>query len=119
VLGLLLYSISARPADEPPNAFDGLLVLLVGSALLANAIALAAIAGRIHEMGLTPNRAAVLGFNVILFANLAGSALLYVRFLRGASAFAALERWQTAYLPVYSTWAAFVVVAFPPWFGLR
>jgi hypothetical protein len=30
---------------------------------------------------------------------------------------AALERWQTAYLPVYSAWAAFVVIAFPPLFS--
>ena len=33
--------------------------------------------------------------------------------------FAALERWQIAYLPVYSVWAAFVVVVFPPLFGFR
>jgi hypothetical protein len=25
--------------------------------------------------------------------------------------------WQTAYLPVYAVWAAFVVVVFPPLFG--
>jgi hypothetical protein len=45
-----------------------------------------------------------------------GGAVLYVRFLRGRGSFAPLERWQTAYLPVYSIWAAFVVVAFPPMF---
>ena len=42
---------------------------------------------------------------------------LYARFLRGRGEFAALERWQTAYLPVYSVWAALVVVVFPPLFG--
>ena len=30
-----------------------------------------------------------------------------------------LERWQIAYLPVYSVWAALVVVVFPPVFGYR
>ena len=29
----------------------------------------------------------------------------------------AVERWQTAYLPVCAAWAAFVVVVFPPLFG--
>jgi hypothetical protein len=28
----------------------------------------------------------------------------------------ALERWQMAYLPVYSLWAALVVIVFPPLF---
>ena len=32
---------------------------------------------------------------------------------------AALEQWQIAYLPVYSVWAALVVVVFPPVFGYR
>ena len=33
------------------------------------------------------------------------------------ASFVALERWQMAYLPVYSVWAAFVVIVFPPLFG--
>jgi hypothetical protein len=42
--------------------------------------------------------------------------VLYARFLRGHGPFASLERWQTAYLPAYSVWAAMVVVVFPPVF---
>ena len=53
---------------------------------------------------------AALGFNVILLVNLAWSAVLYLRFLRGRGTFATLERWQTTYLPVYSVWTAFVVI---------
>jgi hypothetical protein len=40
-------------------------------------------------------------------------------FLRRRGSFAALERWQITYLPVYSVWAALVVVVFPPLFGYR
>jgi hypothetical protein len=50
---------------------------------------------------------------------LAWSAWLYACFLRHRGSFAALERWQIAYLPVYSVWAALVVIAFPPIFGYR
>lgn len=117
VLCLLLYSISARDPHVPPGAFDLVRVVLVVSALLADAVALFAIAARISEFGFTPNRVAALGENVILLVNLAWSAVLYLRFLRGRSAFAALERWQTGYLPVYAGWAALVVVVFPPLFG--
>jgi hypothetical protein len=117
VLGLLLYSISARDPQVRPGAFDRLLVLLLVSALVADAFALAAIGARISEFGFTPNRVAALGENVILLGNLGWSTVLYLRFLRGRGSFASLERWQTAYLPVYSVWAAIVVVGFPPVFG--
>jgi hypothetical protein len=117
VLGLLLYSISARDPQAGPGAFDLLLVLLLVSALVADAFALAAIGARISEFGFTPNRVAALGENVVLLGNLGWSAVLYVRFLRGRGPFASLERWQTAYLPAYSVWAAIVVVGFPPVFG--
>jgi hypothetical protein len=117
VLGLLLYSVSARDPRSPPGAFDVVQVVLVGSALAADAVALWAIVARITEFGLTPNRVAALGENVILLVNLAWSAVLYVRFLRGRGPVTSIERWQTAYLPVYAAWAAIVVIVFPPAFG--
>ena len=117
VLGLLLYSVSARDPSSPPGAFDVVQVVLVVSALLADAVALWAIAARITEFGFTPNRVAALGENVILMVNLAWSAVLYIRFLRGRGSFTGLERWQTDYLPFYAVWAAIVVIVFPPVFG--
>ena len=117
VLALLLYSVSARNPQSPPGAFDVMQVVLVVSALLADAVALWAIAARLTEFGFTPNRVAVLGVNVILLVNLAWSAVLYIRFLSGRGSFTDLERWQTGYLPVYAVWAAIVVIVFPPVFG--
>jgi hypothetical protein len=116
VLGLLLYALSARDPLSPPDIFDVMQVVLVISALLADAVALWAIAERITDFGFTPNRVAALGVNVILLINLAWSTVLYVRFLRGRGSFGRLERWQTDYLPVYAGWAAIVVIAFPPLF---
>ncbi len=113
VLGLLLYSISARDPHAPPGVFDWLQVVLVVSALAVHAVALWAIGARIGEFGLSPNRVAALGENMILLVNLTGSVVLYVRFLNGRGSFQSLERWQTGYLSVYAIWAAIVVVAFP------
>ena len=119
VVGLVLYAASARDPQAPPDFFDGLQLLLVVSALVVDGVALWAISARISEFGFTPNRVAALGENLILLVNLAWTAWLYARFLRRRGSFAALERWQIAYLPVYSVWAALVVVVFPPVFGYR
>ena len=40
VLGLLLYSISAREPQQPPGRFDILQLLLVASALIVDVLAL-------------------------------------------------------------------------------
>jgi len=119
VLGLIVYAISARDPQKPPGPFDVLQLVLVVCALLVDVFALAAIAARISEFGFSPNRVAALGENLILMVNLGWSAVLYARFVTRRASFATMERWQTAYLPVYFVWAWIVVVAFPPIFGFQ
>lgn len=117
VLALLLYSISARDPLAPAGLFDKLQFALVVSALVIDVLVLLEVTGRVTEYGTTPNKAAALGENVILLANLAWSAWLVLSFVRRHTPFAALERWQTGYLPVYAAWAWIVVLAFPPLFS--
>ncbi|GHJ49294.1 hypothetical protein Cs7R123_66360 [Catellatospora sp. TT07R-123] len=117
VLGLLLYSISARDAANPPGLFDKLQLALVVSALAIDVLVLVAITGRITEFGFTANKTAALGENLVLLANLGWSAWLFLGFIRGRRPFTVLERWQTRYLVVYAAWAAVVVLVFPPLFA--
>jgi len=119
VFGLLLYSISARDPLAPPGLFDWLQLTLVGTALLVDVLALWAIGSRISDFGFTPNRLSALGMNVVLLVNLAGSAFLYARFLRGGVAFSRLWSWQMTYVYVIAGWAAFVAFLFPVLFGFR
>jgi hypothetical protein len=117
VLGLLLYSISARDPATRPAPFDWLQLALVISALLIDVLVLMAIMGRITEWGTTPNKAAALGENIILLVNLGWTALLLADFVRRRRPFEHLERWQTRYVTVYAAWAWAVVLAFPPAFS--
>ncbi|MDT0327372.1 permease prefix domain 1-containing protein [Nocardiopsis lambiniae] len=117
VLFLLLYSISARDPLAPPGVFDWLQLALVGAALAVNAVALTAMLTRIAEFGSTANKTAALGLNLVLLVHLVWSAWLLAGFVRGRRPFAQVERWQTAYLPVYAAWTAVVVLLFPPVFG--
>ena len=65
-------------------------------------------AGSIARPG---NEALAAGLN-----DLAWSAVVYLRFLRGRGSFTSLEKWQTDYLPVFGAWAVVVVILFPPLF---
>jgi hypothetical protein len=102
-----------------PGLFDRLQLLLVLCSLLVDALPLWAIAARIMEFGMSPNKAAALGENIILLVNLGWSAVLYTRFLTKRASFVPLERWQTAYIPVYAVWAWIVVALFPIIFNYR
>jgi hypothetical protein len=117
VLGLVLYGMSARDPSESPGWMDRIQLVAVVSALVLDLMVLGTMIARIGDLGFTPNRAAVLGLNLVLLVNLAGAAWLSTQFLRRRSRLHRLERWQTSYLPVFALWAAAVVVVLPPLFA--
>lgn len=117
VLGLVLYTMSARTPGRGPSLTDGVELVTVVAALGLDVMVLASMAARIGELGPTPNRTAALGLNALLLVDLAGIAAHSARFLGGRVPYARLERWQMAYLPVFGVWAAAVAVLFPVLFG--
>jgi hypothetical protein len=119
VLGLVLYAMSAREPARRPGLMDRIQLVAVVSALVLDVMVLGAMFARIGDLGFTPNRAATLGLNLVLLVNLAGTAWLSIRLLKGRVAFHRVERWQTAYLPVFALWALTVVVILPPLFGFE
>jgi hypothetical protein len=119
VLGLVLYAMSAREPTRPAGLVDRVQLLAVASALVLDVMVLGAMVARIGDLGFTPNRAAALGLNLVLLVNLARTAWLSLRLLRGRTTFHQLERWQTSYLPIFAIWAATVVVVLPPLFGFN
>ncbi len=117
VLGLVLYTMSARDAEKPADWWDGVVLALVVLALIADGIALSGIVGRLATYGFSPNKTAALGENILLMVNLILLALGYLRFLSGRSRYQTVIDWQMRYLPAHAVWAAFVALAFPPLFG--
>src|SRR6476619_83946 len=117
VLGLVLYGLSAREPSTSPNWMDWIQLVAVAFALVLDLLVLGSMVARIGDLGFTPNRTAALGLNLVLLANLAVAGWLSALFLRRRSTFHRLERWQTAYLPVFAVWAAAVVIVLPPLFG--
>lgn len=116
VVALVVYGISARRGGRSTKAMDVIRLVAVVAAIVLDVLVLISMSARIGELGLTPNRVAALGLNLVLLANLAGAAWLGVRRLVTGTGSIRVERWQTAYLPAFAAWVLFVVVVLPPLF---
>lgn len=119
VLGLVLFVISSRNNRQPANVFDYLNLTLIIVAFIIDGIALSAIIFRLSAFGITPNKLAALGENLLLLGNLGGLAWLYVLYFKKKCDFIKLEKWQTGYLLVYFIWTGIVAFLFPVLFGFK
>lgn len=117
VLALVVLGAAVRPDDRPAGPADLVRLVMIIGAIALDGLVLGAMLGRVGEFGLTPNRVAALGLNLVLLMNLAGSAFISARALLRREDLAALSRWQAANLPVLVVWAAAVVAVLPVLFG--
>ena len=113
VLGITIFSITELHGEQIKSLFDYNNTALITLALIIDSIAFAAIAFRLSSYGITPNRLAVMGVNLIIWVNLAGILLAYLRSFRIHGKVDVIQKAVTDYLPVYGIWAAFVTFAFP------
>ena len=113
VMAITLYSLT-----EATNSISSKinLIMLLGLSLLtiiANAIALSAIAFRLSEFGISPNRLAVLGANLLMFIHLLFVSYGLIKNLNGKATIQDVEHKIALFIPVYALWAAFVTFAMP------
>ena len=87
--------------------------------ILVNASALSAILFRISAWGLTPNRAAVLGGNVLILLNLLLVTSQLFRVLTKKADLSVVGKDIALYLTVFFFWAAIVTFLFPFLFGFQ
>ncbi len=119
VLALTLYTMSARDAEEPAGLWDVMVLALIAVSLVVDGTALSGIISRLAEYGMSANKLAALGENILLLVNLALVGLGHIRFIAGRIRYQAIVETQMRYLPAYAVWAAVVVIVFPPIFGFR
>ena len=117
VLALVVYGISARPLMQRWGLSDWINLALIGGALFIDLAALWQILIRLGTMGITPNKMAALGENVLVLGNLVGLGYYLVRIWRHQGSFEHLEHFQTFYLTLYAGWLAIVAFGFPIFFG--
>jgi hypothetical protein len=113
VLAVTIFSITESGTDEKKNISDYINFALIILALIIDSVALSAIVFRLSSYGITPNRLAVLGVNILIWANLIWIMVSYMHFLRNKTGPSTIQDAVTKYLPVYGLWAAFVTFTFP------
>ncbi len=119
VMALIFFSV-AESSSKEANSF-GIWILLSLSivTVVVNGIALSAITFRISEWGITPNRLAVLGSNVLILVHLLVVTGKLYKTVSKKSALSEVGRSIVMYLPVYFIWAVVVVFIFPLAFGFK
>jgi len=113
VMALIFFS-AADISEKPKTNFQNwILFLLSAVTIIVNGVALSAILFRISEWGITPNRAAVLGANLLILVNLVLVTIQIYKVISRKREIDAVGEVISRYLPVYVIWTAIVTFLFP------
>lgn len=113
VMALIFFSVAEGTGNKKSSVDFWILLLLSIITIIVNGIALSAILFRISEWGITPNRMAVLGSNILMLIHLLMIAYQLSRIIRNKSESFEVGKTIVRYIPVYFVWAAIVVFIFP------
>ncbi|MFM2251245.1 MAG: hypothetical protein RLZZ358_2175 [Bacteroidota bacterium] len=119
VMALIFFSVVESFEEKKVGLMTWVLVSLSLITLVVNGIALSAIAFRISEWGITPNRLAVLGVNLVMLVHLVMVSRKLIQTVRGKSKLEEVGFTLVRYLPVYLLWTAIVTFLFPVLFGFE
>ena len=119
VMAVIVFSISETSVIGRQKFNEMILFILSIITAIIDLIALSAIFYRLGSFGITPNRLAVLGSNILVLVNL----VLLIKDLYKVNFKNAMirevELTIAKYLPVYLIWILFVVFGFPVIFGMK
>ena len=119
VMAIILFSITEAAKGNTGRIQQWLLFGLSILTLIVNGIALSAITFRLIEFGLTPNRLAVLGSNLLIMTHLLLVTYRIWENMRGRSGVEKVEQAIAWFLPAYTAWTVIVVFIFPVLFRFQ
>jgi len=119
VMAIILFSIAetSKNSDSKIGALALLGLSIV--TIIVNGIALSAIVFRISEWGITPNRLAVLGSNILIITNLLIVTFRQFQAMKDSNKVEKVENSIASFLPVYIVWAILVTFVFPMLFNFE
>ena len=119
VMAIIFFSVAETSRTPKSQAETWIIFLLSAVTVIVNGIALSAILFRISEWGITPNRVAVLGGNVLILINLLLVTLQLFKVLSKKADITGVGKIIAVYLPVYAIWTVIVTFIFPLVFGFK
>jgi hypothetical protein len=119
VMAIVFFSIAEATKNQEGKISLFLLFALSIVTVLANGVALSAIVFRISTWGITPNRLAVLGGNLLFLTNLLMVTFRLYKTLKDSNEIEGVEKAIAAFLPVYCIWTLIVSFLFPVIFSFR
>jgi hypothetical protein len=119
VMVIILFSIAE--SSKRSNSTTGTILLQCLSlvTIIVNGIALSAILFRISEWGITPNRIAVFGGNILILTNLLLVSFRLFKMSRDRNEIENVEKSIATFLPIYSIWTIIVTFVFPIIFNFK
>jgi len=117
VMAIIFFSLVEKSKASSTQIWVILLLSVV--TIVVNSIALSAILFRISEWGITPNRAAVLGSNILILINLLIVTIQIIKVVSHKGDIFDMGKWLAFYLPAYFVWAIIVTFIFPLIFGFQ
>ena len=119
VMAIIFFSI-AEASHHPRKRFHLIMLLMLSFlSILVNLVALSAIGFRIMQWGISPNRLAVLGSNLLIFIHLIKVGYRLFKSIQQGTDLNDIQQEMVSYLPIYGVWAIFVVFFFPLIFGVH
>jgi hypothetical protein len=119
VMAITFFSIAESSKTSGSKITTLMLFTLSIVTIVVNGIALSAIVFRISEWGITPNRLAVLGSNVLILLNLLYMSYRLFKTIKDKNEIENVGNSIAFFLPVYSLWTMIVTFLFPFVFNFK
>jgi uncharacterized membrane protein YozB (DUF420 family) len=119
VMAIIFFSVAETSKTTKSLTEVRILFLLSAVTVVVNGFALSAILFRISEWGITPNRAAVLGANVLILINLLLVTFQLFKVVTKKIDITGVGKVIAIYLPIYFFWTIIVTFIFPLLFGFK
>ncbi|MEO5890527.1 MAG: hypothetical protein ABIQ31_09755 [Ferruginibacter sp.] len=113
VMAIILFSIAESSKKSENQAGNFILLALSIVTIIVNGIALSAILFRISTWGITPNRLAVLGANILMLINLCLVTFRLFKHVSKKTSIGEVENSISRFLPIYVIWTIIVTFIFP------
>lgn len=119
VMAIILFSVAGTAQSSVSRINTLMLCGLSIVTILLNGIALSAILFRISEWGITPNKLAILGGNLLILTHLLIITYRLIKTINDRDEMEQVERRLASFLPIYGLWASVVTFLFPILFAFK